>query len=352
MFSTIKRTVPLAMVAAAGIVASPATAVEYGTHYKNKRITIVIPYGPGGTYDKYGQTFSRHLGRFIPGEPTVIVQHMPGAGGAKAMNYTYNVMQKRGYNMVVPLDNVVINQLLRPEKMRYQSDKFTWIGSSNQTNNVMVVRTDSGVTDIKSWKGKKLIGATSGKGSTGYIVPRLVMVTLGLEGKMVTGYKGSSRSIMAIEQGEAQMASFNWLAWSSKVPHWFEVDWSKGAEPFARAILQVGHFRDPALPGVPMLSDLVDDKYQDVVAFLGGLGVLGRGLALPPGVPRALVPGLRASYKTMNGDAKFAAELKKRRLRLMFTDGATLQKTVVRSMRATTPAVIKQLRTLIFGGSS
>ena len=83
MFSTIRSALPLSMIVAAGIVASPATAVEYGTHYKNRTITIVIPYGPGGTYDKYGQTFARHFGRFIPGEPTVIVQHMPGAGGAK-----------------------------------------------------------------------------------------------------------------------------------------------------------------------------------------------------------------------------------------------------------------------------
>ena len=346
MFSANKPTLPLAMVAAAAIIASPAAAVDYGTHYKNKTITILIPYGPGGTYDKYGQTFSRHFGRFIPGEPTVIVQHMPGAGGAKAMNYTYKAMQKNGYNMVVPLDNIVINQLMRPKKMRYKADGFTWIGSSNQTNNVLVARTDSGVTSIKSWKGKSLIGATSGKSSTGYIIPSLAMKVLGLKGRMVTGYKGSSRSIMAVEQGEAQMAAFNWLAWSSKVPHWF-----KGDKPFARALLQVGHFKDPALPNVPMLDELVDAKYKDAVAFLGGLGVLGRGLALPPGVPKALVPGLRASYKEMNKDPKFAAELKKRRLRLMFTDGATLQKTVKRSLSGTTPAVIKQLRTLVFGSS-
>ncbi len=347
MFFTIKRALPLAMIAAAGVIATPASADPYNVHYKDKTITIVIPYGPGGTYDKYGQTFARHLGLKIPGEPTVIVQHMPGAGGAKAMNYTYNVMQKRGYNMVVPLDNVVINQLLRPAKMRYESHKFTWIGSSNQTNNVLVVRTDSGVTDIKSWAGRELIGATSGKASNGYLSPRLVMATLGYKGRIVTGYKGSSRSIMAIEQGEAQMAAFNWLAWSSKVPHWF-----KGDKPFARAIVQLGHFKDPDLPGVPMLSDLVDAKYKKAVAFMGASGPLGRGLALPPGVPKELIPGLRASYTAMNGDAKFAAELKKRRLRLMPTDGATVQKIVERTMRETTPEVVEQLRTLVFGGST
>ena len=124
-----------------------------------------------------------------------------------------------------------------------------------------------------------------------------------------------------------------------------------GLVQLAGRIVQVGHFKDPALPPVPMLEALVDAKYKNAVRFLGGLGVLGRGLALPPGVPKALVPGLRASYKEMNKDPKFAAELKKRRLRLMYTDGATLQKTVKRSLSETTPAVIKQLRTLVYGSN-
>lgn len=347
MFSAIKRTLPLAMAAAVGIATGPALADPAASHYKNKTIVILIGYGPGGTYDKYAQTMARYYGNHIPGNPTVIVQHMPGAGGAKAMNYAYNAMQKGGYNLVMPLDNIVVNQLLRPAKMRYESQKFTWLGSSNQTNIVIVARSDSGVTDLASWKGRSLIGSTSGKNSNGYLAPRLVMATLGLKGKIVTGYKGSSRSILAIEQGESQMAGFNWLAWASKVPHWF-----KGPKPYARAIVQIGHFSDPDLPGVPKLGDVVAPKYKKAVAFLASAGPLGRGLAFPPGVPKELVAPMRTAFDAMNDDKAYGAELKKRRLRLMKSDGATLQKIVETALRDSTPKVIEQVRTLIFGGAS
>lgn len=349
MSLTFRKSLPVAALAAAAtFITAPASAMmDVAKHYKGKTVVILIGYGPGGTYDQYAQTMARHYGNHIPGKPNVIVQHMPGAGGAKAMNYAYNVMQKSGHNLVMPLDNIVINQLLRPERMRYQSNKFTWLGSSNQTNIVVVARTDSGVTDIKSWKGRSLIGSTSGKNSNGYLAPKMVMETLGLKGKIVTGYKGSSKSILAIEQGESQMAGFNWLAWASKVPHWFT-----GDKPFAKPIVQIGHFSDPDIAGVPKLGDLVAPKFKKAVGFLSSSGPLGRGLALPPGVPAELVPALRTAYDGMNKDKAYETALKKRKLRLLPTDGATLQKIVDRSMNETTPEVIGQVRKLIFGGSS
>jgi tripartite-type tricarboxylate transporter receptor subunit TctC len=347
MHSMLKSALPLAAIAAIGVSAAPVAADAVSDHYKKKTVTILIGYGPGGTYDKYAQSMSRHYGNHIPGKPNVIVQHMPGAGGAKAMNYAYNVMPKNGLNVVMPLDNIVINQLLRPKRMRYNATDFTWLGSSNQTNIVIVARTDSGVTDLESWRGRSLIGATSGKNSNGYLSPMMVMGTMGLKGKVVTGYKGSSRSILAMEQGEAQMAGFNWLAWASKVPHWFT-----GDKPFAKPLVQIGHFVDPALPNVPMLGNVVDPKYKKAVAFLASSGPLGRGLALPPGVSKSLVGPLRAAYDRMNADPVYGAELKKRKLRLLGTDGATLQKIVNSAMQDSTPEVIKQVRQIIFGGSS
>tara|TARA_R110000787_G_scaffold6681_8_gene23106 strand:+ start:1589 stop:2638 length:1050 start_codon:yes stop_codon:yes gene_type:complete len=349
MLLKIKQSLPVAAIAAtATLIALPVSAaMDVAEHYKDKTVTILIGYGPGGTYDQYSQTMARHYGNHIPGNPNVIVQHMPGAGGAKAMNYAYNVMPKGGHNLVMPLDNIVVNQLLRPERMRYQANKFTWLGSSNQTNIVIVARSDSGVTDIKSWKGRSLIGSTSGKNSNGYLAPKMVMETLGLKGKVVTGYKGSSKSILAIEQGESQMAGFNWLAWASKVPHWF-----KGDKPFAKPIIQIGHFPDPDIKGVPNLGDLVAPKYKKAVSFLASSGPLGRGLAAPPGVPDDLISALRSAYDGMNADKAYKTALASRKLRLMATDGATLQKIVERSMTETTPEVIKQVRQLIFGGSS
>ena len=338
---------------AAGLAAIAALTVAgtawAATNFEGKTIKIVIPYGPGGTYDKYGVTFSNYLGKHIPGNPNIILQHMPGAGGVKAMNWAYNVMPKDGLSMIVPLDNAVINQLMRPEKMRFDARRFIWLGSSNQTNIVMVVRTDTGIAKLDDMKAKNVIGSTSGKSSTGYIFPQLLKGLFGYKVKMVTGYKGSSKSILAVERGETQMAAFNWLAWASKVPHWFE-----GDKPFARPIVQIGVFRDPDLPkSVPMISDLVTDEMdRKAVDFIKVLGLLGRGLALPPGVDPETVKTLRSAFDKMNADPEFAAELKKRRLRLIPSSGARIQEIVKKAIDNASPQVVQHARKLIYGGES
>ena len=333
-------------VAAGLALAASATVASAGMDYTGKTLKIVIPYGPGGTYDKYGVAFSNNLGKHIPGNPNIILQHMPGAGGAKAMNWFYNVAPKDGLTLIVPLDNTVLNQLMRPKKMRYQAEKFTWIGSSNQTNVVMVVRSDSGVKKLADLKTKKIIGSTSGKNSSGYLTPMFIAGTLGLNIKMVTGYKGSSKSIFAMEQGESQMAAFNWLAWASKVPHWF-----KGDKPYARAIAQIGFFKDPDLSSdVPLVNDLLkNDMDKKAAGMLAVAGLLGRGLALPPGVDKSTVKVLRAAYDKMNADSDFAAGLKKRKLRLMPTSGAKIQGIVNDAIKSASPEVVAHARNIIFG---
>jgi tripartite-type tricarboxylate transporter receptor subunit TctC len=348
MMQFTRKTIAVALgISATGAMMVPgmAGADAVSDHFKNKTMTVLIPYGPGGTYDKYGQTFTKYMDKFIPGKPNMIVQHMPGAGGAKAMNYAYNVMSKNGLNMIVPLDNTVINQLLRPEKMRYQSDKFIWVGSTNQTNVILVASTKKGVLTLEDWQKSAvgLIGSSSGAASTSTLIPKYLMSALKLKGKVVSGYKGSSASIFAIERGEADMSAFNWLAWSSKVPHWFT-----GDKPFAKPLLQVGVWKDPDLKDVPMLEDIVPAEYKAGAKFLGTLGPLGRGLALPPGVPNMVIEPLRTAYDKMNADPIFAAELKKRKLRLIPSKGADIQKTVEDAMKSTTPEVIAFVREAIF----
>ena len=234
MSSTFKWAIPVALIAMAGLTAPTALASD-ADYFKNKQVTITIGYGFGGSYGMYSRTFAANLGKYIPGNPTVIVQSMPGAGGMKMVNYAYSVMPRTGLNVLVPPDTTVINQLMRPKKMRFDVREFTWLGSSNQTNSIMVVRTDTGVRSVADMKRIKILGGTSGKASNGYISPKLAMALLGLKGDVITGYKGSAKTILAIEQGEVHMASFNWQTWRSKVTHWF-----KGDKPFARAILQVG----------------------------------------------------------------------------------------------------------------
>ncbi len=346
MSSTFKWAIPVALIAMAGLTAPTALASD-ADYFKNKQVTITIGYGFGGSYGMYSRTFAANLGKHIPGNPTIVVKSMPGAGGMKMVNYAYSVMPRTGLNVLVPPDTTVINQLMRPKKMRFDVREFTWLGSSNQTNSIMVVRTDTGVRSVEDMKRIKILGGTSGKASNGYISPKLAMGMLGLKGDVITGYKGSAKTIFAIEQGEVQMASFNWQTWRSKVSRWFE-----GDKPFARAILQVGAQKDPDLPDVPMLSDMVAGADKAVVSFVSTAGALGRGLTTPPKTPKHVIGMLRKAYDAMNADPAFAADLKKRRLRLIPTKGEVIQKLINKALEDANPAVVKRAAELIYGRGS
>jgi len=209
----------------------------------------------------------------------------------------------------------------------------------------LVARSDSGVKNWDDLTKKRIIAGATGKNSTGYIMQNLIKSLFKLNVKIVSGYKGSSKTIFAVERGEVQMYAANWLAWSSKVPHWF-----KGPKVFANPIIQMGVFRDPDLKSdVPMLSDLVTGAMnKKAVDFIKVLGLLGRGLTMPPGTPKDAIKTLRAAYAKMNADPVFEKELRKRSLRLIPSSGAAIQKLVKDALDNASPAVVKHARSLIF----
>ena len=282
-------------IALAGFAGVPAHAVDYS----GKTVTFVIGYGFGGTYGKYSRLMSKHLKRFIPGNPNIVVQSMPGAGGIKMTNYAAHVMPKTGLYFLVPPDASVVSQLLRPKKVKYDARKFTWLGSTNQTNTIMVVRRDTGITKWQDMRKIELISGNTGPGSTSFLIPRMMKVMLGLKIRQISGYKGSRKTTLAMEQGEHFGTGFNWLAWSSIVPHWFEGPKDK---TFALPIMQTGVWKDPDLTDVPMLKDVVDDKYKGITSFMATLGILGRGLALPPGASMGDLAMLRDAFGKMAND--------------------------------------------------
>lgn len=322
---------------------STAQADEIADFYSGKTVTIYIGYGFGGTYGKYSRLMAEHLPRFIPGKPKMIVKSMPGAGGLKMVNYAGQAMQKTGYSMLVPVDTLVVSQLLRPNKVRYNAADFTWIGSTNQTNTIFVLRKDSGIKTWQDLKTKQAIAGHTGPGSTAFLIPRMLKSMLNLKIKQIAGYKGSSKTILAMEQGEHQGSAFNWLAWNSKRPEWF-----KKETEFAVPIIQTGITPDPALPGLPMMRDVVEDKYKPILKFMASLGVIGRSLALPPGAPKKLVAPLRAAFDKMVKDPAYATAAKKVRLRVMATSGAEVQGHVNAAFASADPKTLAMAKKLIF----
>ena len=342
MFRSTRRLVAgLAVFAAAGLAMQPAAAKEF---YAGKQIKIVIGFGFGGTYGKYSRMFAEYLGRYIPGKPTLIVQSMPGAGGIKAMNYAANVMRPDGLNLFMPIDSGVLAQLVFSGKVKYDMRKFISLGSANQTNVIVVLRSDTGITHWKQLRTKQVVMGATGRGSTGYLIPNMLNGLLGTKMKIITGYKGSSKTGLAVEQGEVNGAAFNWLFWKSKYERWF-----KQSPPYARAIIQVGHFRDPDLPNVPMARDQVTGQAREIIAFAGALGLIGRGLAVPAGTPKDKVAILRTAFDKMVSDPVFIADTKKRKLRVIAAKGVVIQKVINDTLDGAKPEIVAAMRKAILG---
>ena len=328
----------------AAVAAPPVLADEIADMYRGRTITILLGYGAGGTYGKTSLLLARHLGKFIPGNPTIVVQHMPGAGGLKSANFAYNAMPKQGYNLHMPPDMSMVSQVLRPNKVKYDARNFTWLGRVFGSNGLVAVRRDTGVTSIKQAQMNTVIMGSTGKGSPTFIVTSLVNGLVGTKFKIVTGYKGSARTKLAMEQGEVRGISLAWASWKNDKEAWF-----KGANSFAVGLIQSGFTRDKDWPNTPLIRELVSDPDQKAAAdLIATSSLIGRGLVLPPGAPKKLVePLCEAFWKTVNS-AGFIADAKKTRLPLLQKRGAEIQKTAIRILNMS-PKAVAVARKAIFG---
>ncbi len=341
-----KKTLMLCAAAAvAGIAAGPAFAQSITDVFKGRRLTILVGYGAGGTYGQTSLLLARHFGKHIPGKPTVIVQHMPGAGGLKAANYAYNAMPKNGTWVLMPPEMSVVSQLLRPKKIKYDVTKFIWLGTVFGANQVMLVRRDTGIKGLADLKTREIIVASTGTGSPTFLVPKMMNALLGTKFKIVTGYKGSAKTTHSVEQGETFGMSNSWASWKKNRGKWFD-----GTDKsYALILTQVGFEREPDLPNVPLLSELAkgaDDKA--VAAMLSTAAVIGRGLAFPPGVPNKLIKPVRAAFWATVTDPVFVADAKKRLLPVTPLTGVDIQKVVNKALKMS-PAAVAKARVYIFG---
>jgi tripartite-type tricarboxylate transporter receptor subunit TctC len=336
----------LALIAAGTLTAHIAAAQNIADMYKDRTVTILVGYGAGGTYGQTSLLLSRHLSNHIPGNPNVIVQHMPGAGGIKMTNYAYNVMPKNGMNVMMPPEMSVVSQLLRPKRVRFVTTKFTFLGTVFGANQIMIVRRDTGIRSIEDLRKKEIIVASTGKGSPTFLVPQMMNSLLGTKFKIVTGYKGSAGTSLSVERGETFGMTNSWVSWKANRPQWFD----KPTNNFAVKLAQVGFTREPDLPDLPLLTELAknaDDRAA--AAMLSTASVIGRGLALPPGVPARLVEPLRTAFWATVNDPAFKSDAKKRKLPVIPIAGAKLQKTIEDAMKTMSPQVIAKAQKYIFG---
>jgi len=286
--------------------------------YQGKTVRIIVGSTTGGGYDLWARLLAQHFGKYLPGNPGLIVQNMPGAGSMVAANHVYNLAKPDGLTLGAILPALYFDQLVGRKEVQFDWAKFTWIGSPEQNVPLHYMRADTPyktVEDIRNAKEPPRCGS-SGTGTTGHYIPRLLEETLRLKHTIVGGYQGGSEIDLAVEKGEV-------VCWSPLIATFFGrepyVRWYKTG--FVRVLIQMGKKRDPRLENVPTIYELMEqyktpDAGKRLTRVVLTAATLGRPIVAPPGVPAERTQVLRQAYVTTLKDPALLAEVKKRRWEL------------------------------------
>lgn len=298
-------------------------AAHGADEFKGRTITIYVSTGPGGGYDAYGRMVARNIGRHLPGNPNVIAENMPGAGGRKLANFLANAAPKDGTAIAIVHHTTVYDALFGEKGVKYDARKFNWLGSIASFTSVGIAWRTSGVKTIADAKQKQIVMGSSGVGATSYQYTNLMNHLLGTKFKIITGYKGAADMYLALEKGELQgVAGTDWT--SIRNGH---ANWLKNGD--ITVFVQFAVKPHPDLPKVPLIGDLVtSDQDKRVLRFVFAGLQFARPFLAPPGVPAPTVAALRGGFDAMARDPQLIADAKKARFDIDPVDGASVQKDV------------------------
>jgi tripartite-type tricarboxylate transporter receptor subunit TctC len=321
--------------------ATVGSSAPADSFFARKTITISIGYTAGGSYDLYGRLAARHIGRHIPGQPTVVAQNMPGAGSLKAANYLYEVAPRDGTALGVVVESIALEQALSNPAAQYDAAKFTYIGRLATSNNIFMQWHTSKVQSIEDSKRMESSLAGTGPGSIAETVPRLLNALAGTKFRLISGYPASNEAMLAMERGEVEGASSSWAAVSVARKDWLR-------DKKIKIILQTAPERIRELPdalALPEIATMPQDR-QVYQLYASGSAV-GRSLIAPPGIPADRVAMLREAFSTMVADPEFLADIRKLDIDLEPLPGAALAELIVRTLNV--PQAVRDRAKLAFG---
>jgi len=288
------RTVPAtAWISVVGALAitQPAAADSVADFYKGKNLSIVVGYAAGGGADLWSRFLARHIGRYIPGKPNVIVRNMPGAGGFRAVNYFYNVGPKDGTMIILPTTSAIAAPKMGIPNVRWDTLKFQWLGNLTRDVSGCVASGRSGIKTITEARGKRIIFGADGQDDPASHQPRLLQKMLGYKTKIIAGYKGTGPAYLALEIGEIDARC---SVWASQAMGSKRADFESGK---LVAIMQTGSKKAAIFGNAPMIYDLArNEDDRKIMRFLFGVMELSRPFAVAPGVPADRVGALRAAF--------------------------------------------------------
>jgi len=328
---------------AMALLASPASAAPAGDFYKGRSVQLIVGFSAGGGYDLYARVLARHMGRHIPGNPSVVPQNMPGAGSVKAANYLYDVAPKDGTVFGIFDRGLPMERLLgRTAGQQFDATKFTWLGSVTDEPAVCGFSAKSGIRSWQDMKMKPFKVGGAGATADDEIYPAVLKNMFHLPVRVVSGFPGRAEAVLSIQRGEIDgLCGWSWSSLMSRDKQLLD---SKQIT----VVLELGVDKALDLPGVPVLGDLTDDaKQKSALKLIFSRLTIARPFAAPPGLSPERTKILRDAFDATMKDPAFLAEMKKLALDVRPQDGAKVEQ-LVRQAYAYPPDVVRLAAEAIF----
>ena len=290
-------------------------AAQTPPFYQGKTIRIIVGYQPGDNHDQYARTYARFMGKYIPGNPTFMIQNMPGAGSMIAANHVYNMTKPDGLTLGSFGGALIMAQLTGRKEAQFDWPKYGWIGTPYRAGHLLFMRTDAPtktLDQLRQGNDPPRCSAT-GVGSTGYDIPRLLEDALGMKFKIISGYPGGADQDLAMERNEVNCRAITIDGFFAREPF---ISWFK--KGFVHVLLHTEKQRHAKIPNVPTVFELMDQykisdaKRRLVTTYLGLWGFGSMPLVTSPGVPAERVNLLREAYRKIFADPEFQEDMAKR----------------------------------------
>lgn len=330
------------------IFGAPRVEANEKNFYEGKTVRLTIGFTPGGFYDRWSRHLARFMPKFIPGNPLFVVQNMPQAGSRVAANYLYNVAKPDGLNFGTINKGLYFDQLVGNKLAKFDWRKFSWIGSPERPPDVLYIRTDSNVATLDDAINSKraLKCGSTGKASTGYLVPKAIEEVLGIKFDIVLGYKGGREVDLGVERGEVECRSMSIPPFLGREPF---LTWHKNN--FVFGLVQTGKGPFAGAPEIPSLFDVLkkhnvaeeDVKFLELVT---ATSEFGRPFVGPPGIPADRLNILRRAFQAALEDTEAQDEAKRINLDADPVKGEKLQAMAVEVIDAS-PKLVKRFKNLL-----
>jgi tripartite-type tricarboxylate transporter receptor subunit TctC len=336
MLQTSRMTKPYRMIGLLGAAfvlgVAPAHAQSPEEFYKGKTITFAVGFGPGGGYDLYARVIGHHIGRHIPGNPSVIVQNAAGAGSIRAANNVYATAPKDGTVVATVVQDIALFQLLGSSGVQYDAARFNWLGGVVASNSTLYTWHTTGITSWEQARTREVVlGST---GVTSSMVARTLNAVLGTKFKLVQGYPGTPEINLAMQRGE--MMGSGGTTWAGLQVSSHELIEKK----LLNFLVQTGARKEAALPDVPLLLDLArSEEDRQIMSIVSLPSAIGYAYWLPPEVPAERVDLLRRAFDATMRDPEFIADAEGRNLLLRPQAAETLRALIAKAVTTPKPVL-------------